>query len=225
MIQTPAGRYALIDGGPSPGRLAESLGRFLPAGAQGLDLVVAASPEGRSLDGLPGLLDRLDIGRAIQSGSGQKSAAYRQWVDGLAARGVPQGPAEAGQQFDLGGGARLTLVDSRASGATIRIEYGRAAFLFPIGLDARAATELAVRGALAPATVVLAPRGGGKDALSALFLDAVQPATLVISTGAGQPPDPGTLLLFAGRTVLRTDEHGAISFATDGSQLWVETER
>jgi beta-lactamase superfamily II metal-dependent hydrolase len=32
LIQTPAGRYALIDGGPSPNALAESLGRWCPWG-------------------------------------------------------------------------------------------------------------------------------------------------------------------------------------------------
>ena len=49
-----------------------------------------------------------------------------------------------------------------------------------------------------------------------------------IAVGAGNPagdPQAETLALFKGRTVLRTDQHGAIAFATDGEQLWVEGER
>jgi beta-lactamase superfamily II metal-dependent hydrolase len=86
------------------------------------------------------------------------------------------------------------------------------------------ATELAQAGRIAPATVLLVPDGAGKDALSALFLDAAQPNVAVISAAPGRLPDPQTVALFAGRRVLNTAERGAVSFATDGQQLWIETE-
>jgi competence protein ComEC len=60
------------------------------------------------------------------------------------------------------------------------------------------------------------------------FLAAVGPPVAVISVGADNRfghPAPEVLARLVGRTVLRTDEHGAIEFTTDGQALWVKTER
>ncbi len=228
LIQTPSGRYALIDGGPSPNRLTESLGRILPVGARTLDLVVAASPAPDSLGGLPGLFDRYTLTQVVMAGEPGRNSAYREWTAGLASRSISTLNAEAGQQFDLGDGAMLKVVEVRDEGALLRLEYGNASFLFPVGLDAKTATQIATSEAVAPATALLAPRHGGVNSISTLFLDAVNPQAVVVAVGAGNPagdPQPETLALFEGRTVLRTDQHGAIEFATDGEQLWVEAER
>ena len=228
LIQTPSGRYALIDGGPSPNRLAESLGRVLPMGSRTLDLVVAASPAPASLGGLPGLFDRYTLAQVVMAGEAGRNSAYREWTEGLASRSIPTMQAVAGQRFDLGDGALLTVIEAREEGALLRLDYGNASFLFAVALDAKTATQLATSGAVPPATVLLAPRHGGVNSISTLFLDAVNPLAVVIAVGAGNPagdPQAETLALFEGRTALRTDQHGAIAFATDGEQLWVEAER
>jgi competence protein ComEC len=50
----------------------------------------------------------------------------------------------------------------------------------------------------------------------------------VISVGAendfGHPCD-ALLRRLQGRTVYRTDQHGTVTFTTDGKQVWVKTER
>jgi beta-lactamase superfamily II metal-dependent hydrolase len=131
-------------------------------------------------------------------------------------------------RFDLGEGAVLSILAVNETGAVIRLDYGRAGFLFPIGLDARGATELALRRQVRPAAVVMVPHSGGKDSISALFLDAAGPSAVVIPVCAGNPegdPQAGTLALFEGRTVLRTDERGTIHFITDGTRLWAQAGR
>ncbi|MBM4425255.1 MAG: DUF4131 domain-containing protein, partial [Chloroflexi bacterium] len=228
LIQTPTGRYALIDGGPSPNALAEALGRHLPATARRLDLVIAASPETDSLSGLPGLLGRYDIGQVVMAGEPQTNSAYREWVGGLSSHAISVTAAEPGLQVDLGDGAVLSVVANSRRGAVFRLDYRNASFLIPAGMDAVVATELATSGSILPATVLLAPRHGGEKSISALFMDAVQPSAIVIAVEAGNAagdPHPATLDLFTGRTVLRTDKNGTIGFATDGQQLWVEAER
>jgi competence protein ComEC len=228
LIQTPSGRYALIDGGPSPNRLAESLGRILPVGTRTLDLVVAASPTPASLGGLPGLFDRYTLRQVAMASEAGRNSAYREWMEGLASRSIPTAQVEAGQQFDLGDGATLKVIDVRDEGALLRLEYGNASFLFAVGLDAKTATQIATSEAVAPATVLLAPQHGGVNSISTIFLDAVNPQAVVVAVGAGNPagdPQAETLALFEGRTVLRTDQHGAIEFATDGEQLWAEAAR
>jgi beta-lactamase superfamily II metal-dependent hydrolase len=72
------------------------------------------------------------------------------------------------------------------------------------------------------------PQHGGKESISQSFIDAVQPLGVIIPVGAGNTkgdPQPETLALIEGYTVLRTDERGTIRIATDGVQLWVEAER
>lgn len=228
LIQTPSGRYALIDGGPSPNALAESLGRALPITARQIDLVIAASPATKSLGGLPGLFDRYTMDRVVIAGKAARTAAYREWTEGLASRSISTLNAETGQRFDLGNGAVLAIIAVSEKGATLRLDYGSASFLFPVGLEAKGATELAVSGEIAPATILFAPDGGGENSISALFVDAANPTGVVIAVGAGNPagnPREETLALFEGRAILRTDERGAITFATDGSRLWAEGER
>ncbi len=136
--------------------------------------------------------------------------------------------AKTGQAFDLGHGISLTVVAALPTGAILRLEDGNSSFLFPVALDAVTANKLAAARRIAPATVLLAPSHAGKDSVSAGFVAAANPYAVVVSVGAGNAngdPQKDTLDLFTGRTVLRTDERGAIVFATDGEQLWVERER
>ncbi len=74
----------------------------------------------------------------------------------------------------------------------------------------------------------LAPAHGGENSISATFVSAANPYAVVIAVGAANPagdPQAETLALFEGRTILRTDQRGTITFATDGEQVWAEAER
>ncbi len=228
LIQTPSGRYALVDGGQSPNALAESLGRLLPIGTRTLDLVVAASPEVDSVGGLPGLLSRYEIQQVVMAGDPGRTSIYREWAEGVSSRNIPVLAADVGQQFDLGEGAALRVEAVGAKGASLRLEYGNASFLLPVGLDAAFATQLATTGLIRPTTVVLVPQHGGENSISAKLLDTARPSAVIIAVGAGNPdgdPQPQTLNLLSNYTILRTDKHGTISFATDGWQLWAESEK
>jgi competence protein ComEC len=142
-----------------------------------LDLVVTASTKAESLGGLPALLDRYPIRRAVMAGEAARHSAYREWTEGLASRSIPVLSAEVGQQFDLGQGAMLTIVDVQNEGAALRLDYGRASFLMPI----KAATAEAA----SPATVLFAPDHGGAESITAEFVAAVNPRAVVIAVGAG----------------------------------------
>lgn len=227
LIQTPGGRYVLLDGGPSPNRLAEQLGRALPVSARQLDLVVALNSRADGLEGLPGLLDRYEIAAALLAVEPSGSSAYRQWVQDLEDREIPFTAAAANAVYDLGDGARMEVFGAPEHPAA-RLTYRRTSFLFAPGLDADGSAQLALDRALDPATVLLVPDHAGDDSVSALFLTAANPWAAVIAVGAGNErgdPQPFALALLEGRTILRTDERGWIKFATDGVQLWTQTER
>lgn len=223
LIQTPSGRYALIDGGPSVNRLAEMMGRDLPFGTRQIDLVISASPANESVTGLTALLDRYTVNQVIMAGDASRSNAYREWADKVSQKNIPTLPAQVGQRFDLGDGATLSIIAMNPKGATLRLDYKNASFLFPVG--AINALPLAKR---TPATVLLAPDNAAADSLNANLVNAINPYTVVISVGAGNAsgdPQPEILNLFKDRTVLRTDHRGTIKFGTNGSEVWAESER
>jgi beta-lactamase superfamily II metal-dependent hydrolase len=69
---------------------------------------------------------------------------------------------------------------------------------------------------------------GSEESISKAFIDAVQPLGVMVSVGAGNArddPQPESLALLEGITILRTGEHGSIHLATGGVQLWVEAGR
>jgi len=223
LIQTPAGRYALIDGGPSVNRLAEMMGRDLPFGTRQIDLVISASPANESVTGLTALLDRYTVSQVIMAGDAARSNAYREWADKVSQKNIPTLPAQVGQRFDLGDGATLSIIAVNPKGATLRLDYKNASFLFPVG--AINALPLTKR---TPATVLLAPDNGAADSLNVNLVNAINPYTVVISVGAGNAsgdPQPAILNLLKDRTVLRTDHRGTIKFGTNGREVWAESER
>ena len=82
LIQTPAGRSLLIDGGPSQRALSDALGRRLPLGARQLDwLVIAASGE-EQIGGLPANLERFEVQTVLWAGPLQGSYPARELQSG-----------------------------------------------------------------------------------------------------------------------------------------------
>ncbi len=69
LIQTPSGRSILVDGGPSPSKLAGSLGPRLSAFDRSLDWLVVASTQDQQLAALPTILDRFPVGNVLWSGN------------------------------------------------------------------------------------------------------------------------------------------------------------
>lgn len=219
LIQTPTGRYALIDGGPSPNRLAEALGRNLPLTVRELDWVISASPRADSLSGLTGLLGRYEIGQVMMAGDAPDNAAYREWMEGLAARSIVPIPAQAGQRLKLGDDTFMDVAAVESKGSALRITYSGASFLLPI-------TSEIPDEQVAPNTVLLAPQYGDDESLTLPTLITIQPSAIVISaSNSKDEPSPTTLELLKSYQVLRTNEHGTIEFETDGSLLWVKAEQ
>ena len=74
LIQTPSGRYLLVDGGPSSTQLADALGRRLSAG-QHLDWLLVAAPGEEQVGSLPPLIERSPPGQVLWAGAPLAGAA------------------------------------------------------------------------------------------------------------------------------------------------------
>mgnify|MGYP001819668267 CR=1 FL=1 len=109
----------------------------------------------------------------------------------------------------------------------IRISFGAVSFLFPGDIMAVAERELTqMKNSQLDSTVLMAPHHGSRTSSTDVFLDAVNPQICVISCGWKSRykfPHPEVLQRYGrrGYRTYRTDNHGAVTFITDGQELEV----
>lgn len=227
LIESPTGRFALIDGGPSPIALSDALGRRLPLFQRALDIVLVAGDADDQLMGLTGIADRFPIG-AVVLGAPASGRAYAALVDDINRAGRSVATIEAGGRIDLGGGAFIEVIAAGEHGSVLQLEHGRWRALLAPGVDPPLMAELLGRGDLPKVNVLLLPDGGFAGVNSPAWLETLNPQLALVSVEAGSRrglPSPVVLDALAGTTVLRTDVNGWIHVSTDGEQMWTEVER
>ena len=113
------------------------------------------------------------------------------------------------------------------TGSVLRLEWGKFSLVLAPGLDAATETTLVNDGLAQPATALLLPNSGSAASAGADWIEALNPRLALISVGPNAlgNPAPQVLAQLDGRDVLRTDQHGAISVETDGTQMWAEASR
>jgi competence protein ComEC len=227
IIQSPTGRFVLVDGGPSPIALSEALGRRLPLLDRQIDWVVIAGTHDDQIAGLEGVTERFPIGNVLLAGPPGRSA-YRQLMDTLTEENVPITSAQQGQVLDLGGGAQAEVIAVGGCGAVLSLTHGQARILLASGADPDLVLNMSNQRAIGPVTAVLLPDGGYEAVNPPEWLAQLEPWIAMISVQAGNSrglPSPDVLDSLTGTTVLRTDLHGWIELTSDGENLWVEVER
>jgi competence protein ComEC len=228
LVQTPAGRNLLIDGGPSSRQLSDALGRRLPPGKRQLDWLVVAAPGREQIGGVVPVLDRYKVGNVLWAGPRQGSFASRELESRLLQQGVAVEKAAAGQVLDLGGGAELIILGVCQRGAVLLLEWENFRVLLPMGIDFELLENLEREQELKDLTALLLAESGYAPVNPPGWIAALEPQLILLSVGAGDRsglPSQETLEALDGYSVLRTDRNGWIQLSTDGEQLWVEVER
>lgn len=211
LLRGPSGAI-LVDGGPSPARLAAGLGTQLPPWQRNVDALVITAPALGHVGGLAGFDRRaatVIVPDIPLQGSTWRSATLEQAARGATVVAVLAGRTLHIDDFDLAILAPERGAPGDQSGAAdlaIRVAAsdGRSFCDFSdLDLDAQTIAAARVR---APCTYVLLPSGGRSRLSPDLERTAVGPATeLVASRGAGR------LATGYPTTVLRTDQEGTLT--------------
>jgi competence protein ComEC len=228
LIETPGGRFVLIDGGPSATRLSDALGRRLPAIPRRLDALLIANPSAENLASLEQTLERFPPGWVLWAGPTFASPEARRLQARLSGLGIPVTAAQPGQAIDLGDGARLRVLTAGRRGAALLLEYGHFRLLLPLGPDAEDLAALQADASLIHPDALLLAESGYAPANPPEWLAALAPRLALLSVAADDRaglPSPETLEALGGYPLLRTDRNGWIEVTTDGEQMWVEVER
>ena len=114
--------------------------------------------------------------------------------------------------------------DMAESPVVVRLEFGKASFLFASDVDKRDELQLAQHPSRLSSTVVKIPRHGSATASSAEFIAAVTPKLAILSAGArsrteAKRDEVVERYRAAGAEVLRTYDDGAITLETDGKTI------
>ena len=142
LIQSPTGRYVLINGGESISQLSVALGRRLPPDDRRPRLAgggLHAGESGRRPAAHAGTIRR---GQHALVGKPEASFSALKLVETLTQKDIPFTRAEAEQSLDLGDGATLKVLSVTPRGSVLLLEWKDFRALLPVGLSFDALDEL-----------------------------------------------------------------------------------
>ncbi len=163
LIETPEGRFVLVNGGESPLTLGDALGRRLPILHRHLDWIVVAGTSDDQVAGLAGVVERFSVGGALIAGR-PGGSPYQRLIETLHAQGVAVITAETGMTLDFSAGSQLRIVSLGAQGAMLQIEHGNARMLLCSGADPESVHALMLTNAVGQVNAVLLADGGSAAA-------------------------------------------------------------
>jgi len=200
-LQSPAGRWVLIDGGPR-GPQGDAGRRvvvpFLRShGATQLAAIVATHAHLDHYGGLPAVLDAFDPAFVLEPGQPVPDAGYLGFLGAVEADGAQWRPARRGDRLELDGVTIevvspdsawvATQADINEESVILLVTYGTTRLLF--AGDAGIPTETHLAGRVGRVTLLKVGHHGSRGATSDRWLDELQPADAVISVGArGKKP-------------------------------------
>ena len=242
LIVTPQGRQVLVDGGPETDSAIRALTGAMPDSDRSLDLVVLTHLDADHSRGLLEVLDRYQVGAVLAGTDSPGSAMYAQWQAGSERSRVDVIPVHQGYRLDLGAGVIAEVLNPRSGpfygapgnneSVVLRLTFGSISFLLASDIEAETEALLQTGGTGIQSTVLKVAHHGSKTSSTAGFINQVGPAAALISVGVsnsyGHPNADvvGRLLdQTGGENLYRTDRDGDVEFITDGTELWVTTER
>jgi competence protein ComEC len=203
-----------------------------------LDLMVLTHPDSDHITGLVAALERYRVDAVVWRAMGCQDPVCDHWRELLAGEVATVHDGEAGLDIALDEGLRVGVLHPGVellategfndNSIVTRLTYGAASVLLTGDITAEAERRLVAGGLPLASTVLKAPHHGSCSSTTEALLEAVDPEVVIISVGEdndfGHPCDE-VLEWLNGRTVYRTDEHGTVELISDGTRLWVKTER
>lgn len=228
LIQTPAGRNILINGGESATKLSDELGRRLPFFSRQLDWLIVASTDEDQLAALPRIVELYRPKNVLWSGNVQASFSARSLNQYFTENQISVVRAEAGQRLDLGDSAFIEIAATSQRGSVLLVEAGDFRALLPIGADAATFEALEFGNVIGNADVLLLADAGYAPSNPPDLWKNLNPQLIVLDVAADDlngMPSPETLDALDGYSILRTDRNGWIDIALRDAKMRVRVER
>ena len=236
----------LIDGGPSPGKLTNELGKLLPLWDRNIELVVLTHPHEDHLAGLVEFIKRYEVGSVMETETSPNSAEgteynvglYSEWQELISKNGIRVIDARAQQMIELNGieidilnpkpvYISGTSSDTDNNSIVLDVIFGDLSFLLTSDIYSSGESRMLSSRLVPDCSVLKVAHHGSNSSTSQEFLNVSKPEVAVVSVGENNYGQPAGEVLnrLAGCKLYQTDESGTIEFITNGSSLWVRTAR
>lgn len=234
LIQTPDGRYGLVDGG---GEGSQALEYLQSHGINSLDVMVATHAHSDHIGGLAAILRAMPVERVITNGQVQASGVYEDFLNAISASGAQYSEVKRGDSIPLGSLGMDVLHPGNISGGdlivnslVLRLTYGKISFLFMGDANSESDRDILASGLPVGSTILKVGDHASATSTDAGFLAAVHPQAAIYTAGKGNDlgfPAASTLntLSAAGVKVYGTDTAGTIVVVSDGNDYLVATEK
>jgi competence protein ComEC len=249
LVRFPGGKTMLIDGGG----FADSsfdMGKLVVAPflyserISKIDIVVLSHPHPDHLNGLLYITDNFDVQEVWSTGLRLDNENFSQWEKIISQNKIKvkylsaQSPATEinGVQVNILWPLKLLKIDAtdqfydmvNDESLVIKIKYGQIGFLMPADISTSVEKLLMKSGQNLHSDVLFVPHHGSSRSSNSDFIRKVSCRYAVNSAGKNNPfrhPHPAILkrLTAANVNILRTDKDGAITMATDGINIDVDT--
>jgi hypothetical protein len=223
LVQTPRGRYVLIDGGRDPALLTMVLGRLMPYWRHDLRAAILTGAGGQRIPGHVAALARYSPALALAPPALGPGGFAGEWRRLTAEAGGATAALAPGQRLELDG-ATLTVLGASPGdegGAVLLLSYGATRVLFHSG--GPTGDPAALRAAGRPLDLLVYPwqRDLATETVAALAPQAI------VFTAAYEAPDPALLSYAARRRhsprVYHPAADGQIELVSDGRRTWIVT--
>jgi competence protein ComEC len=236
LLQTPAGRWILIDAGPRNERSDAGKRVVVPFlishGARQLTLAIVSHAHADHIGGVVSVLQRFHADAVIEPGDPVADPLYYEFLGEIAADSIPWHRGRRGEQISLDS-VRFTILhpddwarwgeDLNEDSVVFLVEYG--AFQAIFAGDAGFPAEAEMRGHTRAVDVLKVGHHGSRGSTGDEWLDSLRPKVAVISVGQNTygHPAPETLarLLRHQISIMRTDRDGPVTIHTDGQRMTV----
>ena len=191
-IQSPTGRYVLVNGGEDRNALLSAVGRRLPIHFRRLDALILSPGSSSDLLALTAALPQLDVESILQVGALPSSRGAATLTETIGSLGRTIQTVAIGDRLDLGDGASLTIIRADEEQKILKVEWQDFSFLLGFG-EVDAST-------LPPAAVVYLADG------EEVQFERFAPQLLVVDGAVSGE----------GVSTISTLQHGWITLTTDG---------
>lgn len=231
LIQTPAGKSILIDGGIQAA--GEKVVSYLAkAGVTTIDMAVATHPDADHIGGLIHVLKNVNVNKVLDSGKTHTTKTYLEYLRVVDQRNIPFEVATAGSFINIDKNVKIQVLnsthtssDTNESSIVLKVTYGNISYLLTGDATINNEQEM-IKKFNVSADILQAGHHGSNTSTSQAFVNAVKPKVAIISYGQGNqyghPTDAVVNRLKAsGAAIYGTANYGNIVVKTDGKTYQV----
>ena len=242
LIKTPQ-KNVLIDAGEN--NKGDVVVNYLKKeGIKDLDIVIGTHPHSDHIGGMDIVIDNMNVHTVIMPELPDSmiptTRTYEDLLKSIQRKNLKITPAKPYDEYDLGGGARLTILGPMETlkglnnmSVVSRLDFGECSFIFTGDMEKEAEASLLANLKnieILDVDIYDTPHHGSHSSSTAKFLKAVSPKAAIISCGQGNDyghPHKETITKLSKLTdeIHRTDLEGSIIIKCDGKGYTFESEK